>query len=159
MSDRYPAEIHIGGSIPRSLIDELVRKVTETGASLNGYNDGCATEDEIRAALREGNILDLCDCHACYGHFQELEKFLIQYHLHFNHHCEACYEYDAENTYYRGGRVLTMAANQAGDCLLHITEVLKVFNNSNLDGHAKIEQLRKLTQPPETSPLQPIRFI
>ena len=158
MSDRYPAEIHIGGAIPRTLLDELIRKVVETGASLNGYDDGCATEDEIRAALREGNIFDLCDCHACYGHFQELEEFLIQNGIHFNHHCEACYEYDAENNYYRGGRVLTMTANQAGDCLLHVTDVLNILNNINLNDHVKVEALRSLTSPPETSPLQPIRF-
>ena len=159
MSDRYPAEIHIGGAIPRTLMDTLVRKIMETGASLNGYDDGDATEDEIRAALREGNVLDLCDCHACYGHFQELEEFLIRHQIHFNHHCDACYEYDAENNYYRGNKVMTMAANQAGDCLLHVADVLNILDNPDLDDHAKVEELRSLTSPLETSPLQPIRFI
>ena len=92
MSDRYPAEIHIGSPIPQTLLDKLIQKIMEAGTSLNGYDDGCATEDEVRAALREGNILDLCDCHASYGHFGELEEFLIQNGIHFNHHCEACYE-------------------------------------------------------------------
>ena len=159
MSDRYPAEIHIGGPVPRTLLDDLVRKIAETGASLNGYDDGCATEDEVRAALREGAILDLCDCHASYGHFGELEAFLIQHGIHFNHHCEACYEYDAQNTYYRGGQVLTMAANQAGHPLLPVAEVLHVLNNTQLDDHAKVETLRRLAQPPEAQPLEPIRFI
>jgi hypothetical protein len=159
MSDRYPAEIHIGGAIPRKLLDKLVRKIRETGASLNGYDDGCATEDEVRVALSKGTVLDLCDCHAGYGHFQELEKFLIRHQIHFNHHCEACYEYDAENNYYRGSKVLTMAANQVGDCLLPVGEVLNILDDSNLDDHAKIDQLRKLSGPPKTTPLQPIRFI
>ena len=159
MSDRYPAEIHIGGPIPRTLFDTLVRKIMETGAFLNGYDDGTATEDKIRAALREGNVLDLCDCHACYGHFQELEGFLIQHQIHFNHHCEACYEYDAENNYYRGAKVLAMAANQAGDCVLHVTEVLNILDNTDLDDHGKVKELRRLAQPPETQPLLPIRYI
>lgn len=159
MSDRYPAEIHIGGAVPRTLLDELVRKVMETGVSLNGYDDGCATEDEIRAALREGKILDLCDCQARYGHFDELEEFLIQNGIHFNHHREACYEYDAENNYYRGGRVLTMAANQCGGSLLHVADVLKILNDIKLYDHAKVAELRRLAEPPETSLLQPIRFI
>ena len=159
MSDRYPAEIHIGGPIPRTLLDALVRMVVETGASLNGYDDGCAAEDEIRAALREGSILNLYDCHAGYGHFPELEAFLIRHRIHFNHHCEACYEYDAENTYYRGGKVLTMTANQAGDGLLPVNEVLKILDDSHLDDPAKIEELRRLARPPETPPLLSIRFI
>jgi len=159
MSDRYPAEIHIGGPVPRTLLDELVRKIAETGASLNGYDDGCATEDEIRAALREGAILDLCDCHACYGHFGELEAFFIQHGIHFNHHCEAYYEYDAENTYYRGSRVLTMAANQAGHPLLPVADVLAILNNTRLDDHAKVKALRGLAEPTEAQPLSPIQFV
>ena len=159
MSDRYPAEIHIGGPIRRTLLDELVHKVMETGASLNGYDEGIASEDEIRVALTEGHILDLYDCQAGYGHFRELEEFLIRNGIHFNHHCEACYEYDAENTYYRGGRVLTMAANQSGDSMLQVTEVLKILNNTNLDDHVKVKELRRLTEPPEITPLEPIRFI
>ena len=159
MSDRYPAEIHIGGPIPRTLLDKLIQKVMEAGASLNGYDDGCATEDEVRAVLKEGNILDLCDCHACYGHFHELEEFLIQNGIHFNHHCEACYEYDAVNTYYRGGRVLTLAATQSGDCLLPITDVIQIINHHDLDDHGKLEALTRLVAPSETKPLEPIRFV
>ena len=159
MSDRYPAEIHIGDVIPRKLLDKLVRKIMETGASLNGYDDGTATEDEIRAALTEGNVLDLCDCHACYGHFQELEEFLIRHRIHFDHHCEACYEYDAENNYYRGGKVLTMAANQAGECLLPVDEILKILDDSNLDDRDKVKTLREFASPPEITTLKPIRII
>ena len=159
MSDRYPAEIHIGGPIPRTLLDKLIQKVIEAGASLNGYDDGCATKDEIRVALREGNILDLFDCHASYGHFGELEEFLEQNGIHFNHHCEACYEYDAVNTYYRGGRVLTVAATQSGDCLLSIADVLHILNNCDLDDPGKLEALTQLVVPPETKLLEPIRFV
>ena len=159
MSDRYPAEIHIGGPVPRTLLDDLVRKIAETGGSLSGYDEGGAAEDEIRAALREGAILDLCDCHACYGHFRELEAFLIEHGIHFNHHSEACYEYDAQNTCYRGGQVLTMAANQAGHPLLSITEVLAILNNAQLEDHGRLEALRQLAEPPEISPLEPIQLI
>ena len=159
MSDRYPAEIHIGGSIPRTLLDQMFQKVIETGASLAGYDDGCATEDEVRAALRQGHTFDLWDCHASYGHFRELEAFLIQNGIHFNHHCEACYEYDAQNTYYRGGQVLTMAADQAGHPLLPVAEVLAILNKTRLGDHAKVEALRRLAEPTEAQPLDPIRFI
>jgi len=159
MSDRYPAEIYIGGVIPRRVLDTLVRKITEAGVSLNGYDDDCATEDEIRAALKEGNTLDLYDCRAAYGHFDELEKFLIQHGIHFNHHSEACYEYDAENTYYRGGKILTMAATQSGECLLPVTDILEVLNNHELDDFGKLEALTRLAVPPETKPLEPIQCV
>ena len=89
MADRYPAEIHIGGPIPRSLINELVRKAIETGASVKGYDGGTATEEDVRSALTGGRILSLFDCQAGYGHFPELEAFLVDNHIHFNHHCEA----------------------------------------------------------------------
>ena len=159
MSDRYPAQIHIGGPIPRTLLEELVRKIAETGASLNGYDDGYAGEDEIRTALRESAVVNLYDCHASYGHFRELEAFLIEHGIHFNHHSEACYEYDAQNTCYRGGQVLTMAANQAGHPLLSITEVLAILNNAQLEDHGRLEALRQLAEPPEISPLEPIQLI
>ena len=159
MSDRYPAEIHIGGAIHRDLLDELVQRTVETGASLAGYDGTCATEDEVRKVPREGQILHLYDYHACYGHFHELEELLIRHHIHFDHHCDAYYEYDAENNYYRGSKVLTMVATQAGACLLPVTEVLRILDDTNQNDHSKIEHLRELAQPSETKPLQPIRFI
>jgi len=159
MSDRYPAEIHIGGIIPRRFLDTLIQKVMEAGASLNGYDDGCATEDAVRVALRGDNILDLFDCRASYGHFDELEKFLVQNGIHFNHHCEACYEYDAENTYYRGNKVLTMAATQSGDCLVPVTDILQILYKRDMDDHGKLKALTKLVVSPETKPLKPIRFV
>ena len=160
MSDRYPAEIHIGGQIQRSLVEELVRKIVETGASLNGYDDGAATEGEIRAGLREGNILSLYDCHAGYGHFHELEEYLIENGIHFNHHCEAYHEYEAENTYYRGGeQALSLPASQQGNLLIRHEEVMRILNNPGLDDQGKLNALTELTTPPETKLLEPIQFV
>ena len=160
MADRYPAEIHIGGPIPRTVLDELVEQIVVTGASLDGYGENTVTDASISNILREGQIIDLFDDQAQYGRFEELEDFLVRRGIHFDLHSDAHCEYDGENVYYRGGqRVLSLPATQNGNILIHHEDVMKILNNNDLDDQDKLKALVKLVVPPETKPLGPIRFV
>ena len=48
MSDHFPAEIYIGGPIPRALLDELIGVIVAEGVSLEDYGSPCATEVSLR---------------------------------------------------------------------------------------------------------------
>ena len=159
MADHYPAEIHIGGPIKRIVIDELVKQIIATGASLNGYCENSVTDESAREPLKEGSIIDLFDDRARYGRFDELEKFLVRHRIHFDLHCDAYSEYDGENVYYRGGKkVLSLPAGQEGNILIRHEDIMNILNNNDLDDHGKLGALIKLIVPPETKPLEPIRF-
>ena len=160
MTDYYPAEIHIGGPVPRTALDELVKQIVDAGASLEGYGERTVTDKSIREALREGHIINLFDERACYGRFDKLEEFLVRNQIHFNRHSEAYCEYDAENVYFRGGeRKLSMAASQEGDVLIRCEDVMDVLNNDDLDDCGKLKALTMLIAPPETKPLESIHFV
>ena len=160
MTDHYPAEIHIGGPVPRTVLDELVKQIVDAGASLEGYGECTVTDKSVREALWEGHIVDLFDDRACCGRFDELENFLVRRRIHFNRHCEAYCEYDAENVYFRGGeRKLSTPANQEGDAMIRCEDVTDVLNNDGLDDRDKLEALAGLVTPPETKPMEPIRFV
>ena len=115
MADHYPGEIHIGGPIKQAVLDELVKQIIATGASLNGYCESSVTNESAREVLKEGSIIDLFDDRARYGRFDELEDFLVRHGIHFDLHCDAYSEYDGENVYFRGGqKVLSLPADQDG---------------------------------------------
>ena len=48
MSDRYPAEIQIGGPIPRTILVELVKEIVATGASHGDYSGGIVTQESVQ---------------------------------------------------------------------------------------------------------------
>ena len=160
MADHYPAEIHIGGPIPRAVLGELDKQIVATGTSLEGYGGRTVTDESTREALQEGRTIDLFDDRARYGRFDELEDFLVRRGIHFNLHCEAYSEYDGENVYFRGGpRLLSLPASQEGNILIRHEDIVNILNNHDLDDHGKLEALEELVLPPETKPLEPIRFV
>ena len=160
MADYYPGEIHIGGPIPQKAIQELIQKIVGTGASLEGFGERVVTETSAHQALSENQIIDLYADQARYGRFEELEDFLVRNGIHFTLHCEAYCEYEAEKVYYRGGmRILSLPSDQSGNLLVRFEEVSAILDNDQLDDPAKLEALRQLIIPPETKPLEPIRFI
>ncbi|MFC1783811.1 hypothetical protein ACFL02_09550 [Planctomycetota bacterium] len=160
MSDYYPGEIHIGGPVPQAARNELIKQIVATGASLEGYCGGVITEETTGKALLVNKTIDLYADKARYGRFEELEDFLVTRGIHFNLHCEAYCEYEAEKVFYRGGkRVLSLPSDQSGNLLVCFDDVIAILDNEKLDDHSKLEALRKLIIPPETKPLEPIRFV
>ena len=159
MGDYYPAEIHIGGPIPRAALDDLIGRILAEGASLDGYGEPAATEEGLREAFQQGGTVHLCDEQASFGQFEALEAFLVEHGVHFDRHCDAYHEYDAENVHYRGGEPLHLPSDQAGNILLHSEDVLNALNDGSLDDCAKIDAIHRLAAPPETAPLSPVRLV
>ena len=160
MGEYYPAEIHIGGPIRKTALNKLVKVIVSQGVSLKDYDEAPADEYSLKEAFGQATIVKLYDDQASYGQFDELEAFLVRHRIHFERHSDAHYEFDAENVNYRGGKEPTVLhADQAGNALLDATEVRDVLNDASLDDPAKINAIRKLAFPPETSPLTPVHLI
>jgi len=160
MSDRFPAEIHMGGPIPRQLRQRLIDAVVAQGVRLNDHDGPGATEESVQEALREGQILCLYDDQASYGQFDELEMFLVQYRIHFNRHSDGYCERDAHWVFYRGAdSPLAMPSDQTAGILLYRESVAEMLDDERIDDHAKVVALRGLVYPPELAELQPICWI
>ena len=158
MSDCFPAEIHIGGPIPRKILPQLIRKIVETGASLGEYDGPAASQEETTRALREGQILHLYDCQATNGRFDDLENFLIKHHLHHDIHRDAYQEYDAELFYYRNQASAVFFSSQSGHALLPVSCIREILDDAKLDNAAKVRQLHDLAYHKGVEPLSPVRF-
>jgi len=160
MSDRFAAEVHIGGPIPRVLVADLAKVIAATGTSLVGYGDKIATEQEARQALREGTTVSLYDDQALCGRMSELEEFLLKHQIHFDH-CSVAYgQYDAEIAVYRGGpEAVYMYATQDGRPLFSGEELAGILNHPQWSDSQKLQALGRLIHPPEMGPLEPIHLV
>ena len=160
MSDHFPAEIHIGGPIPRALLDELIGVIVADGASLEDYGSPCATEESLREAFREGAVVSLYDAEASFGQFDALEAFLVKHRIPFDRYSDAFYEYNAEAVFYRGrGEPIIMPTDQEGRIMVHAEVIAKILDDGSLDAPRKLDAVRRLIAPAGTEPLAPIRFV
>lgn len=158
MSDRFPGDITIGGDIPRRLLDSLAEIIASEGVSIDWQYtlDKAAVRAAIEDAVAHKETVRFTDDEACYGGFEALEDFLVEHGIHFDRHSDARYEYDGENAYYRGVRVIAMLAGQNSDPLVRCQDILKILGRSKPD-RAKLEAVRRLVAIP--TPLNPIRFV
>ncbi len=138
MSDRMPAQITIGGTIKRSLVEELCGQITESGAGPE-WDGGVKVRDEaeLRRLIGKDGTITLYDCEARYGEFETLEAFLREHEIPFDRHCDAKYEYDGMLVKYRPATGLhEYLATQDGEQTINGVEIDEVA--SQLDG---IEQM------------------
>jgi len=152
MSDRFPAEITIGGTIPRRLLDELVGMIASEGVSLDWqYSlDTTAVQAAIETAASKGQTVRFTDDEACFGQFEDLEQWLTSHGIDFDRHGDARYEYDGENAYGRGRkRPVIVNADQSGKDLVRAEEVRKILA-SQAPTDRKLVQIAKLTAVPPT---------
>jgi len=152
MSDRFPAEITIGGNIPRRLLDELAGMIASEGVSLDWQYalDTAAVRAAIETAAAKGETVRFTDDEACYGQFDDLENWLTAHGIDFDRHGDARYEYDGENAYGRGRkRPVIVNADQSGKDLVSAEEVRKVLA-SQAPVDRKLVQIAKLTTVPPT---------
>lgn len=156
MSDRFPAEITIGGDIPRRLLNELAGMIASEGVSLDWQYvlDQPAVREAIEAAAAKGETVRFTDDEACYGQFEELESWLTRHGIDFDRHGDARYEYDGENAYGRGRkRPVIMNADQSGDPQVSIEEVRNILI-SQAPVDRKLIRIAKLTAvPPALTPI------
>ncbi len=150
MSDRFPAEITIGGNIPRRLLDELAGMIASEGVSLDWQYtlDNAAVREAIEAAAAKGETVRFTDDEACYGQFEDLENWLTNHGINFDRHGDARYEYDGENAYGRGRkRPVIVNADQSGHPQTSIEEVRKILT-SQAPADRKLSQIAKLVAIP-----------
>ena len=160
MSDYFPAEIHIGGPVPRAALDGLIEAIMAQRGSLTDYGGAEPTRDAILDAIREGPTVNFYDDQAICGQFADLEAFLVKHGIHFNGHNDAHYECDAENVFCRGGPgPLRMPATQSGQSLIGCRDILAVLDDPSLADGDRLRGIRDLVAPPQAAPLEPIRFV
>ena len=160
MADHFPGEIHIGGPIPRAVLQKLIRAAVDEGVSVEGYGGPDADAEALQKAFQEGAVVHLYADQARYGMFAVLEHFLVDHRIPFDRFSEAFCEYNAEVVRYRGGKeAVVLLADQNGHVLLGREEIAAVLEDASLEAPAKVEAIRRLVSPPETAPLAPIRFV
>ncbi len=151
MSDRYAANIEIGGQISRSkpdpddseqtCLEAFIAAINNESVSID-YGDkdeNPANEQELLELLKEGENLQqpfaTSEGHLCFKHseirngeFEDLETACRRLGLSFNRHSEAYCEYDAHNTWWRPGMEATgeTAATGSGNPLVTLDEVKKI---------------------------------
>ena len=156
MSDRFPAEITMGGSIPRRLLDELAGMIASEGISLDWQYalDQAGVRAAIETAAAKGETVRFTDDEACYGQFDDLENWLTSHGIDFDRHGDARYEYDGENAHGRGRkRPVIVNADQSGKELVSAEEVRKVLA-SQAPADRKLARIAKLTAvPPALTPI------
>lgn len=107
MSDQFPGTISIGGFIPRALIPELLEVIQGEGLAYDYDESPPKTEENLLEIARDPNnhgYLVLKNTDAYYGHFGDLEGFLISHQIPFHRHSDGYGEYDAEIEEYRPER-------------------------------------------------------
>ena len=126
---------------------------------MKDYDGPQATEEGLEEAFREGQPVRLYDTQARYGQFDILEAFLAEHRIHFDRHSDAYCEFNAENVCYRGGgEPLVTPADQNGNRLVPCQDVLEILDGpSGTD--ARLKAIRDLVDPPQATPLTPIRFV
>ena len=136
MSDRFPGQIWIGGTLSRSkpLHDDqddfltvrrgLIEALSSDGAS-HEYGDcvieANCTEEEFLEYLRPfepgGGVLRFRNAEAVNGEFSETEAFCIEYGIPFDRNSDHYCEYDGETVYWRPGmgRPTVVYADSSGN--------------------------------------------
>jgi len=156
MSDRFPGEITIGGSIPRRLLDKLAEMIASEGVSIDWQYaiDKAAVLAAIEAAAARGETVRFTDDEASYGQFEDLENWLTSHGIDFDRHSDARYEYDGENAHGRGRkRPVIRNSDQSGKDLVSAEEVRKILV-SQAPADRKLTQIAKLTAvPPALTPI------
>ena len=156
MSDRFPGEITIGGSIPRRLLDELAGMIASEGVSIDWQYtlDKAAVRKAVEEAGAKGETVRFTDDEAVCGQFEDLENWLTSHGIDFDRHSDARYEYDGENAHGRGRkRPATMNSDQSGNDLVRANEVRRILA-SQAPADRKLTQIARLAAvPPALTPI------
>ena len=149
MSDYFAGEITIGGTITRPVLEELKNLIIQEGYSLD-YGEPW-TEEQLEKAFTTEESVRICDHEARYGELEEIRDFLVENKIPFDAHNDARYEYDAENTYYRGQDTYgqsrySFLSTQDGRDLIEYSSVESIVNDGELDEEQKVEEIRQLLE-------------
>lgn len=162
MSERYAANIKIGGKIMRKNLAPLLDAITKTCASNEWGEPPFAPKSakDLRDAIRDGHLF-LCDDQTRAGEFPELETACRELGLSFNRWSEGYCECDSEVVDWRPGMtepLVRTGSNAGHDTYVPEDEVRKALKHleSSHIGRAR-ELLRKLC--PDIDELPPFKII
>jgi len=152
MSDHFPGEITIGGSIPRQLLSKLAEMIASEGVSIDWQYalDQEAIRATIETAAAKGETVRFTDDEASYGQFEDLENWLTSHGIDYDRHSDARYEYDGENVHGRGRkRPVVMSANQSGYDMVGADEIREILAGQDQPDR-KLSRIAKLVAVPPT---------
>lgn len=149
MSERYAANITIGGDLPRQRLAELLKAITVAGVSHNWGEPPLEPQSEadLLTSLRDGHLF-LCDDQTRYGEFPELETACRELNLSYARWSEGYCENDAEVVEWRPEMtepLVRTGSNAGHEIFVPEDEVRKALRHleRNQIGRAR-ELLRKL---------------
>jgi hypothetical protein len=130
MPESIAAEISIGGEVPRLLIPALASAISDQGVS-DEWGGSCLSEDQVIEIINDvnaNNVATFYDDQARYGQFDELEEFCMKNKVDFDRHSDAKYEYSAEISKCRKGKVIGIGSDQDGNELIYAEDIDKILN-------------------------------
>ena len=145
MSDRMPAEIWIGGKLPRSLLSEF--PIDDLRLDWDENPLVANTEEGIMASRDDDGLLHFADAELTWGEFQDLEEWLREHNLPFRRFTSAKYEYDAAWVEFRPDlqdkrrRDTCSIANASGNPVIETAAIEKIAK-----GMAKLVKLQATTK-------------
>ena len=139
MSDRFPAQIWIGGQVPDKNISGLIEALVADDASHEygdvGISKDCTRTELLELYLNEG-ILHFKDDEAPIGEFLHTETFCMEHGIAWDRNSDHYCEYDAENVYWRPGKNSSLVfryANSNGHEIIAaapVREALALLNDA-----------------------------
>lgn len=156
MSDRFAAEIRIGGKVKRTQLSNLCEAIRAEGLSCDW---GGAQVDEIAPEnvteyVNDDGILCFCDDQARYGEFETLEATLAKLGIAFDRESEGKYEYDPEIRHFRPGEMDEVhCTDHEGVPIIHPADVEKALKALKAGKIEKAIQILEKVCPKEPSPL------
>lgn len=170
MSDRFPAEITIGGKIPRLILWDIAKLIVDEGlgASWEGeiYEGGLEIDlvlTMFERAAERCETLTFSDLDARGGEFPSVENFLIKEKIDFDRHSEGKYSESAELIICRDGRHRWFPSDQEGRLLIEATQVREILDKkitpkeklARIDAMITIPTLAPITLIGEAPEVQP----
>lgn len=163
MSDRYAAQITIGGEIQQKDLTGLFKAITDEGISTEWDGDPFEPqhEKEILCVLNKDGHLRLCDTQASDGRFPDLEQWLIAHCIPFTRASEAKYENDAVVVDYRPTlkQLISRAANNQGDTLISYEGALNALILLKKKETEKATRCLEHLLRPIVEPLPPLKLL
>lgn len=158
MSDRYPANIIIGGSLPRSRLPELLKAVQKSTVSITWGDPPLnpKTSQHLLSAMDDGRLW-LCDDERRNGEFPELEKACRKLSLSYTRQSEGCCGHDAETVDWRPGMVepaVRVGSNSGDNLCVPEEEVRKALTHLEAGHIGRARELLRTLCPdiPELPP-------
>jgi hypothetical protein len=134
MADRIPAEIWIGGRLPRSLLEEF--PISDLRVDWDENPADASSEEGILAGRDKDGLLHFADAEAAWGEFVALEDWLRGHKLPFRRRSAERYEYLPEivESWPDLGKELETIASDDGEPLIHQSALVSI-----LDRMAKLQ--------------------